>query len=1064
MNSDFNAQKPRIQGELQQPEPVTNDMLNSIVKWSIAQRWLVVIASILITLWGLRVLTQMPLDVFPSFAPPQVEIQTEAPGLAPEEVESLVTRPIESAINGTPGVEKVRSSSAVGISVVKVIFGWDTEIYRARQLVTERLQQAQNLLPKGVEIPQISPISSPLGATIKYAFTTDTTPLMEVRRIVDWQVKNRFLAVPGVTQIVIFGGEERQYQVLVEPNKLKQFNVSLQQVTEAVKKANVNAPGGFLISPDQELLIRGVGRIESIEDLKQSAIVARNGTPVLLSQVADVKIGAALQRGDSSLNGKKAIIVIVNKQPAADTPTVTKAVEAAMEEIKPSLPKDVKVTVTFRQENFIEASIENVRDALRDGIIIVSIVLILFLMNWRTVIISLSALPVSLLLGMIVLDWTGQGINTMTLGGLAVAIGSVVDDAIVDMENVYRRLRENQQAGTPIPPLEVVFNGSVEVRVSVLFSTVIIAVVFAPIFALSGVEGRIFTPMGVSYLLSIIASTLVALTLTPALCAILLVDRRLPPDETWIARKSHQLYRPALMFSIRFPQIVLVIAVVGFVASMVILPSLGRVFLPEFQERSLIVATSLYPGESLNATNQVGFAIQDTLKNDKNFEALALRSGRAPGDSDVGGVNFGEMDVEISSLGVKNREATIEKLRKEYAKIPGVAANIGGFISHRMDEVLSGVRSAIAVKIFGPDLEQLRAIGKQVEATMTAIPGVVDLQLEPQVPIKQVQIKFDRTAAARYGLAVGDLAEVIETALNGRVVSQVLEQQQVFDLVVWLNERDRHNLDIIRNLLVDTPSGQKIPLAQVAKVDYGTGPNTLNRENVSRLIVVSANVQGRDLGSVIADIRSQVKQKVELRSGYYIQYGGQFQAQEQATQTLIVAGLLAFVAITVLIYFAVKTIPATAMIMINLPLALVGGVISVALGGGIISVASMVGFITLFGVATRNGLLLVDNYNNKLADSMPLQKVIIEGSMERLVAILMTALSSALGMVPLVIGSGAGKEILQPLAVVVLGGLFTSTALTLLVLPALYSQFGRFIVNKTTVLTETKIVDASYDA
>ncbi len=1040
-------------------------MLNSIVRWSIAQRWLIIIASILITFWGFRVLTQMPLDVFPSFAPPQVEIQTEAPGLAPEEVESLVTRPIESAINGTPGVEKVRSSSAVGISVVKVIFGWDTEIYRDRQLVTERLQQAQNLLPKGVETPQISPVNSPLGATIKYAFTTDTTPLMEVRRMIDWQVKNRLLAVPGVTQIVIFGGEERQYQVLVEPSKLKEFNVSLQQVTEAVKKANLNAPGGFLITPDQELLIRGVGRIESIEDLKQSAIAAKNGIPVLLNQVAEVKIGASLQRGDGILNRKKAIIVIVNKQPTADTPTVTKAVEAAMEEIKPSLPKDVKVTVTFRQENFIEASLENVRDSLRDGIIIVSVVLILFLMNWRTVVISLSAIPVSLLLGIMILNWTGQGINTMTLGGLAVAIGSVVDDAIVDMENVYRRLRENQQAAKPIPPLDVVFNGSVEVRVSVLFSTVIIAVVFAPIFVLSGVEGRIFTPMGVSYLLSIIASTLVALTLTPALCALLLVNRPLPSDETWIAHKSHQLYRPALMFSIRFPQIVLGIAIIGFVASMVILPSLGRVFLPEFQERSLVISTSLYPGESLNATNQVGLAIQDALKNDDNFEALALRSGRAPGDSDVGGVNFGELDVEISKKGLKNREATIENLRKEFAKIPGVAANIGGFISHRMDEVLSGVRSAIAVKIFGADLEQLRAIGKQIEATMMDIPGVVDLQLEPQVPIKQVQIKFDRTAAARYGLAVGDLAEIIETALNGRVVSQVLEQQQVFDLVVWMNEPHRHNLDIIRNLLVDTPIGQKIPLAQVAKVEYGTGLNTLNRENVSRLIVVSANVKGRDLGSVITDIRSQVKQKVQLPSGYYIQYGGQFQAQEQATQTLIIAGLLAFIVITVLIYFAVKTIPRAAMIMINLPLALVGGVISVALGGGIISVASMVGFITLFGVATRNGLLLVDNYNNKLAEGMPLPKVIVEGSMERLVAILMTALSSALGMVPLVIGSGAGKEILQPLAVVVLGGLFTSTALTLLVLPALYSQFGRFLVSKkpVSVIEDVKTVGARFE-
>jgi CzcA family heavy metal efflux pump len=1023
-------------------------MLNSIVRWSIAQRWLVVLASVMISLWGIRVLTQMPLDVFPAFAPPQVEIQTEAPGLAPEEVESLVTRPIESAINGTPGVENVRSASAVGISVVKIIFGWDTEIYRARQLVTERLQQAQSQLPQGVEPPQISPVSSPLGATIKYAFTSNTTPLMEVRRTVDWQVKNRLLAVPGVTQIVVFGGDERQYQVLVDPSKLQAFNVSLQQVTEATQKANVNAPGGFLTHSDQELLIRGVGRIESIEQLQRSAVTARNGTPVLLSQVADVKIGAALKRGDASLNGQKAIVVIVNKQPAADTPTVTRDVEAAMDEIRAGLPKDVKVTTTFRQEDFIEASIKNVEEALRDGMIIVSIVLILFLMNWRTVVISLSALPLSLLMGMMILNWTGQGINTMTLGGLAVAIGSVVDDAIVDMENVYRRLRENQLAGSPISPLQVVFDGSVEVRVSVLFSTVIIAVVFAPIFALAGVEGRIFTPMGVSYLLSIVASTVVALTLTPALCALLLVNRHLPEDEPWLAQKSHQAYRPALMLSIRRPKLILAFALAGFVASMVVLPSLGQVFLPEFQERSLVVATSLYPGTSLQTTNQADFAIQDALKNDKRFEFLQLRSGRAPGDSDVGGVNFAEMDVELSEEGSRDREKSIETLRQEFAKVPGVAANIGGFISHRLDEVLSGVRSAIAVKIFGPDLDQLRTIGQQVQTAMGNLNGIVDLQLEPQVPIKQVQIQFDREAAARYGLAVGDIAETIETALNGRNVSQVLEQQQVFDLVVWLTESARQNLDTIQNLLVDTPTGQKIPLAQVAKIGYGTGPNTINRENVSRLIVVSANVNGRDLGSVIRDIRSRVKQQVQLPAGYYIQYGGQFESQERATQTLLLSGILAFVAITILIYFAVKSIPATIMIMINLPLAMVGGVFSVALSGGIISVASMVGFITLFGVATRNGLLLVDNYNRKLAEGVPLKEVLVEGSMERLVAILMTALSSALGMVPLTIRSGAGKEILQPLAVVVLGGLFTSTALTLLVLPALYSQFGWLLVPK----------------
>ncbi len=1025
-------------------------MLNSIVKWSIAQRWLVVLACILISLWGFRVLTQMPLDVFPSFAPPQVEIQTIAPGLAPEEVESLVTRPIESAINGTPGLEALRSSSAIGISAIRAVFTWDTDIYRARQLVTERLQQARSQLPQGVEEPEILPTSSPLGWTVKYAFTSETTPLMEVWRIVNWQVKNRLLAVRGVSNVVIFGGDERQYQVLVDPDKLKAFNVSLADVTKAAQAANANAPGGFLITPDQETLVRGVGRIESIEQLKKSVIKASNGTPVLLEQVADVQVGAALKRGDGSFAGKKAVILTVNKQPTADTPSVTKAVEAAMEEVKQSLPKDVKVTVTFRQEDFIEASLKNVEEALRDGTIIVSVVLILFLMNWRTVVISLSALPVSLLLGMIILNGTGQGINTMTLGGLVVAIGSVVDDAIVDMENVYRRLRENQMAGTPIPPLQVVFDGSVEVRVSVLFATVIIAVVFAPIFALTGVEGRIFTPMGVAYLLSIAASTLVALTLTPAMCALMLVGRKLPSTETWLEKQTHRLYRPALKFSIRYPKIVLVTALASFVAAILIVPSLGQVFLPEFQDRSLVIAVSLMPGESLNATNQVGLAVETALKKDPGIETVQFRSGRAQGDTEVAGVNFGEMDVQISEEGAKDRDRTIEKIRSEFDKIPGVVPNIGGFISHRMDEVLSGVRSAIAVKIFGPELEQLRTLGKQVQSAMSEVSGLVDLQLEPQVPIKQVQIQFDRDAAARYGLTIGELSEMIETALNGRVVSQVLEQQQTFDLMVWLEEKYRHDLETIGNLLVDMPNGLKIPLAQVAKINDGTGPNTINRENVSRFIVVSSNVDGRDLGSTIKEIRERVKQQVQLPPGYYIEYGGQFEAQEGATKTLFWAGALAFVAIAIILYFAVKSIPATIMILANLPLALIGGIISIALTGGIISVASMVGFITLFGVAARNGLLLVENYNARLAEGQPLREVLLEGSMERLVAILMTALSSALGMVPLVIGSGAGKEILQPLAVVVLGGLFTSTALTLLVLPALYVQFGKFLLPKKT--------------
>lgn len=1036
-------------------------MLNSILKWSIAQRWLVVLGAIIVTVLGIYNLTQMPLDVFPNFAPPQVEIQTEAPGLAPEEVESLVTLPIESAVNGTPGVTTVRSSSAVGISVVKVIFSWGTNVYQARQLVTERLQQATEKLPKSVASPQISPISSPIGTVLQYAFTAETTPLMEVRRLVDRNITNRLLAVPGISQVIAYGGDIRQYQVLIDPAKLKAFNVSYSEVTEAAQAANTNAAGGFLISPDQELLIRGVGRISSIEELKQSVVTARKGTPVLLSDVADVQIGAALMRGDGSVNGQRAIVVMINKQPQVDTPTVTKAVEAAMVELKPSLPKDVKFTVTFRQENFIEDAIENVQSSLRDGIIIVSIILLLFLMNWRTAMITLSAIPLSVLLGMMILNLFGQGINTMTLGGLAVAIGSVVDDSIVDMENAYRGLRKNQLAGTPIHPFQIVYTTSVEVRVSVIFSTVIIAVVFAPIFTLTGVEGRIFAPMGVAYLVSIFASTLVAMTLAPALCAILLAKQQLPEDETWISRFSQKLYRPILKFSINFPSVILVIAVASFVASLIVLTSLGRVFLPEFQERSLVNAMLLYPGVSLETTNQSGLAIQDALKNDPRFESVQLRSGRAPGDADAGGVNLGHVDIEISDEGMKDRKATIEKVREEFAKLPGVAPSIGGFISHRMDEVLSGVRSAIAVKIFGSELEQLRSIGAEVQAAMRDIQGVVDLQLEPQVPIKQIQIKFDRAAAARYGLSISKLSELIETALNGKVVSQVLKEQQLFDLLVWLKADYLNNLDSIRDLLVDTPNGQKIPLGQVAKIEYGTGPSTINRENVSRLIVVSANVTGRDLGSVIDEIQAKIKQQVQLPSGYFIQYGGQFESEQRATQNLLVFGTLALVIIAILMYFALKSIAAMLMIMINLPLAIVGGIFSVAIGGGILSVASMVGFITLFGVATRNGLLLVENYNSKFAINMPLKQVLLEGSMERLAAILMTALTSALGMVPLVIGSGPGKEILQPLAIVVLGGLFTSTALTLLVLPALYSQFGRFIVAKNNRSPDIEVIQES---
>ncbi|WP_201320448.1 efflux RND transporter permease subunit [Pseudanabaena sp. lw0831] len=1023
-------------------------MLSSIIKWAIARRWLVVLGAMILTIWIFRTIIQMPLDVFPPFAPPQVEIQTEAAGLAPEEVESLVTLPIESAINGTAGVTAVRSSSAASISVVRVIFKWGTDIYQARQLVTERLQAARSKLPASVEAPQIAPISSPIGTIITYAFTSKSNDLMEVRRFVDWQVTNRLLAVSGVAQVIVFGGDVRQYQVLVAPEKLQAFNVSLQEVSDAVAAANVNAAGGYLITPDREKLIRGIGRIEDIEALKQSVIMSRNGVPVRISDVADVKIGAAVKRGDASVNTEKAVVAIINKQPQADTPTVTRAVEAAMNEVKAGLPEGIKINTTFRQEAYIDASIENVQEALIEGSIIVALILIPFLMNWRNLVVCLAALPLSLLIGVLALNWLGQGLNTMTLGGLAVAIGSAVDDAIVDAENVYRCLRENKHSDHPRPVLEVVFDGCQEVRDSVFGATIITIVVFSPIFALTGVEGSIFIPMGLGYLAAVLASSFVALTVTPALCAILLPHGHLPEREPWVARFFKKFYLPLIKFAMQRSQIVIGIAAASLLVSAIVVPSFGRIFLPEFQEQSLVNTLLLYPGSSLEATNSAASVLEHKLKDNPKFQNIQVRSGRAEGDADAAGVNLAHVDVELSEMGMKDRKASIDLLRQEFGKVIGAAPNVGGFISHRMDEVLSGVRSAIAVKIFGAELEQLRTLGQQVNDVMRSVEGVVDLQLEPQIPVEQIQIKFDRIAAARYGLTIGKLSETVETALNGKVVSQVLEQQQTFDLVVWLKPEARQNLDQIGNLMVDTPTGNKIPLAQVAKIIDGKGANTINRENVSRLIVVAANAQGRDLRSVVSEIQAKVKQQVQIPAGYYIQYAGQFEAEGRASQNIVLFSAIAFVVITVIMYLSVKSVASTVMIMINLPLAMVGGVIAVALTGGVLSIASLVGFVTLFGVATRNGLLLVDNYNTKFASGMPLRDLLIQGSMERLNAILMTAFTSALGLAPLVVAGGAGKELLQPLSIVVLGGLFTSTALTLLVLPAIYSRFWKYLVPK----------------
>ena len=1032
-----------------------NTLLNRILKNSIAQRWFIVVGAITLTFWGLFTLTQMPLDVFPPFAPPQVDIQVEAVGLAPEEVETQITVPIESSVNGLPGVTTVRSSSKVGLSMVSVVFDQDANIYQARQAVTERLQQVTSQLPENANSPKISPLVSPLGTILQYAFTVDEegeTDLMDLRRLVDVTLKNQLLSVPGVSQVTVYGGDERQEQVLVDPARLRELNVSLSEVTAAAAGANANAPGGFLIGGGQELLVRGTGQIQSVEDLQQSVVTVQEGKPVLLKDVATVQTGAVLKRGDASLNGQPAVVVMINKQPEVDTPTVTKAVEAITDAFQETLPSDIQTTCTFRQSNFIDSAIRNVSGSLLQGVVIVSVILLLFLMNWRTAVITLSAIPLSLLIGLLFMNAFGLGINTMTLGGLVVAIGSVVDDAIVDMENCYRGLRTNQAVrdtgGNPKHPFEVVYRTSVQVRLAVIFSTVIIVVVFAPIFSLTGVEGRIFAPMGLAYLSSILASTLVAMTLSPALCAILLANQTLPQEGTFVSRLAERLYRPLLGISLRTPQLILGLALAALVATAAIVPSLGRVFLPEFQEKSLVNSMVLFPGISLDITNGAGNALASSLQDNPLYEWVQVRAGRSPGDADGAGVNMAHVDIELSDEAMKDREAAVSQLREAFLELPGVAPNIGGFISHRMDEVLSGVRSAIAIKIFGPDLAELRSIGEQVRDAIQPIAGVVDLQLEPQLPIRQVQIQYDRAAAAGYGLTMAQISNVVETALNGRTVSQVPENQQLIDIVVALPEMARNSLDAIGAIPLIAPTGELISLADVADIGYGMGANVVNREDVSRLIVVSANVAERDLGSVVGDIQTQIRENVQLPNGYFIQYGGQFEAEQNASNNLLVCSLLAAAAISVLMFFSVKSFPATVAIMINLPLALVGGIISILLTGGVMSVASLIGFITLFGVAVRNGLLLVDNYNSKFSEGLPLKKAILHGSLERVNAILMTALTSALGMLPLAVASGAGNEILQPLAIVVLGGLFTSTALTLLVIPALYARFGQWFVPK----------------
>jgi CzcA family heavy metal efflux pump len=1020
-------------------------MLNTIIQWSLANRLLVVLAALALLIYGGIVAMRTPVDVFPDLTAPTVTVLTESHGLAPEEVESLVTLPIEAAMNGTAGVFRVRSNSAIGISIVFVEFEFGTDIYRARQLVTEKLQQVR--LPVGVPPPVLGPISSTMGEIMLISMTSTTTSPMELRGLADWVVRPRLLGVGGVSQVMIIGGETKQYQVLVDPAKLADYGVTLEDLSEAVGASNANAAGGFLERPNEEYLIRGRARAYSPEDIANSVIAVRDGTPLLIKNVARVEAGAALKRGDGSFNGVPAVVATIQKQPNANTLDLTEQIETTLAGLKASLPPDVTIdTKAFQQADFINRAVGNVRNSIVEGGIMVMIVLFLFLWNFRTTFISLTAIPLSLLAAVVTMNYFGMGLNTMTLGGLAIAIGALVDDAIVDVENVFRRLRQNAHAPRPEPVAGVIFRASSEIRNSILFATLIIVVVFLPLFSLGGFEGRMFAPLAVAYIIAISASLVVALTVTPVLCYFLLGQAKVIQDDrdsrlvTWL--KQH--YARLLEFSLRHPYKIIGVSGAMLLLAAVLVPFMGREFLPPFNEGTLNINANLPPGTSLAESNRIGQIIEGALRDVPEVVSTTRRTGRAELDEHAAGVNTSEIEV-VTEEGDRAHAEMMEDVRQRLGRIPGVEAEVGQPISHRIDHLLSGTRAQIAIKLFGPDLATLRTKAGEIRAAMAEVPGIVDLLVEPQVGVPQVQINMDRPAAAAVGLRAEDLAETVEVAFNGHEVSQVLEEQKTYTVLVRFEDSARASVESIARTLIDTPTGAKVPIGQVAEVRVGQGPNTINRENVQRRIIIQANVADRDLGSVIADVRSALARNVRLPQGYFVQYGGQFEAQEKAATQILLFSIAAIAGIFLLLFLALRSARSALLVMANLPLALIGGVVMVFLSGGTLSIASLVGFITLFGIATRNGIMLISHYAHLMAEEgVAFRGAIVQGSMERLSPILMTALVTGVGLIPLALGAGEpGKEIQQPMAVVILGGIVTSTFMNMIVIPALFLKYGR---------------------
>ena len=1019
-------------------------MLNKIIYYSLHNRLVILVCALLLMIWGTYTAFNTDVDVFPDLNAPTVVIMTEANGMAPEEVERLVTFPVETAVNGAMDVRRVRSSSTTGFSVVWVEFDWGTDIYRARQIVSEKLAVLGESLPENVGKPTLGPQSSILGEMMILGLTADSTSLLDLRTIADWTIRPRLLSTGGVAQVAVIGGDIKEYQILLDPARMKHYGVGLNEVLDVCRNMNRNANGGVLYEFDNEYIIRGVLSTSKAEEIAQGVVKTVNEYPVTLGDIATVKIGGKSPKlGTASERTKPAVLITVTKQPDTSTEKLTEKLDEIVVDLRKNLPADVHVsTDIFRQSHFIDNSINNVKKSLFEGSFFVVIVLFLFLMNIRTTVISLVALPLSLLVSIIVLHYMGLTINTMSLGGMAIAIGSLVDDAIVDVENVYKRIRENRL----LPPdqqrstLEVVYDASREVRMPILNSTLIIVVSFVPLFFLSGMEGRMLVPLGIAFIVALFASTVVALTLTPVLCSYLLNRKATGMKElreAWIARKLKVVYKRALELALAYQKWVLGTTIALFVVALVIFFHLGRSFLPPFNEGSFTINVSSLPGISLDESDQIGRRAEALLLQVPEIKTVARKTGRAELDEHALGVNVSEIEAPFE-LQDRSRDEVMNDVRKKLSTISGANIEIGQPISHRIDAMLSGTEANIAIKLFGTDLNLMFTVGNQIKAAIQTIPGLVDLKVEQQIERPQLTITPKRELLAKYGIPLPEFEEYINVMLGGEAVSQVYDDGKSFDLTVKTSDASRATMDDISNLMIDA-AGQKVPLSYVADIRSVTGPNTINRENVQRKIVISANVSERDLRSVVNEIQDRVEANIRLPEGYHIEYGGQFESEAAASRTLLLTSLMSLLVIFMLLYNEFKDVKESGVILLNLPLALIGGVIILWLTSGEISIPAIIGFISLFGIATRNGMLLISHYTHLRGEGMGLRESVIQGSLDRLNPILMTALSSALALIPLALnGNLHGNEIQSPMATVILGGLLTSTFLNGFIIPIVY--------------------------